>query len=107
MILDGSVTAVVTGGASGLGEATARRLAAHGVRVALFDMNEARGEALAAELGGVFCKVNVTSDADVDAGFAKSRAALGQERILVNCAGIATAARSRASSAPSSGSASM
>lgn len=93
MILDASVAAVVTGGASGLGEATARKLASLGVKVAIFDMNDVRGEALAAELGGVFCKVNVTSDADVDAGFAKARAAHGQERILVNCAGIATAAK--------------
>ena len=91
MKLDSSVSAVVTGGASGLGEATARLLASRGAKVAIFDMNEAKGEALAAELGGVFCKVNVTSDADVDAGFAKSRAAIGQERILVNCAGIANA----------------
>jgi NAD(P)-dependent dehydrogenase (short-subunit alcohol dehydrogenase family) len=91
MKLDSSVTAVVTGGASGLGEATARTLAAAGVRVALFDMNAERGEALAKELGGVFCKVNVTSDEDVDAGFARSREQLGQERILVNCAGIGNA----------------
>ena len=61
--------AVVTGGASGLGEATARALAAQGVKVAIFDMNEAKGEEVAREIGGVFCKVNVTSDADVDAGF--------------------------------------
>ncbi|NKF23968.1 SDR family NAD(P)-dependent oxidoreductase [Solimonas marina] len=91
MKLDASIAAVVTGGASGLGEATARALAAHGVKVALFDLNEEKGTALANELGGVFCKVNVTSDADVDAAFAKSRAAIGQERILVNCAGIANA----------------
>jgi len=83
--------AVVTGGASGLGAATARALAAKGAKVALFDMNEEKGEALAAELGGVFCKVNVTSEEDVDAGFAKARAAHGQERILVNCAGIGNA----------------
>ncbi len=91
MKLDSSVAAVVTGGASGLGAATARRLAAAGVKVALFDMNEEKGEALAKEIGGVFCKVNVTSDADVDAGFAKARAAHGQERILVNCAGTGNA----------------
>ena len=91
MKLDSSISAVVTGGASGLGEATARLLASHGVKVALFDMNEAKGEAVAKELGGVFCKVNVTSDADVDAGFAKARAAIGQERILINCAGTGNA----------------
>lgn len=91
MELSASISAVITGGASGLGAATARALAAKGVRVALFDMNAEKGEALAAELGGVFCKVNVTSDEEVDAGFAKARAAHGQERILVNCAGIGNA----------------
>ena len=91
MKLDSSISAVITGGASGLGEATARALAAKGVKVAIFDMNEAKGEAVAAEIGGVFCKVNVTSDADVDAGFEKARAAHGQERILVNCAGTGNA----------------
>ncbi|MDO8379111.1 SDR family NAD(P)-dependent oxidoreductase [Phenylobacterium sp.] len=88
MKLDSSISAVITGGASGLGAATARRLAAHGVKVALFDLNEELGEALAQELGGVFCKVNVTSSEEVDAAFAKARAAIGQERILVNCAGV-------------------
>ena len=91
MEIGASTPAVVTGGASGLGAATARALAAKGAKVAIFDMNEEKGEALAAELGGVFCKVNVTSEADVDAGFAKARAAHGQERILVNCAGIGNA----------------
>jgi NAD(P)-dependent dehydrogenase (short-subunit alcohol dehydrogenase family) len=91
MKLDSTIAAVVTGAASGLGEATARALAAQGVRVALFDLNETRGEEVAAEIGGVFCKVDVTSDAAVDAGFAKARAAHGQERILVNCAGTANA----------------
>jgi NAD(P)-dependent dehydrogenase (short-subunit alcohol dehydrogenase family) len=99
MELNASISAVVTGGASGLGAATARALAAKGVKVALFDMNVEKGEALAAELGGVFCKVNVTSDEEVDAGFEIARAAHGQERILVNCAGIGnaikTASRSR------------
>jgi NAD(P)-dependent dehydrogenase (short-subunit alcohol dehydrogenase family) len=89
--LDASVAAVVTGGASGLGAATARALAARGVKVALFDLNAASGEALARELGGTFCAVDVTSDAQVDAGFAQARAANGQERILVNCAGTGNA----------------
>jgi NAD(P)-dependent dehydrogenase (short-subunit alcohol dehydrogenase family) len=93
MKLDKSVAAVVTGGASGLGEATARALAAQGVRVALFDLNEERGEALAKEIGGVFCKVDVTSEEQVDAAFAKARAAHGQERILVNCAGTGNAVK--------------
>lgn len=99
MILDNTVSAVVTGGASGLGAATARALAAKGVKVAIFDLQKEKGEAIAAELGGVFCEVNVTDDASVDAGFAKARAAHGQERILVNCAGtgnaIKTASRSK------------
>ncbi len=85
--------AVVTGGASGLGEATARALAAAGVKVAIFDMNAVKGEAVAAEVGGVFCNVNVTSDDLVDAGFAVARAAHGQERILINCAGTGNAAK--------------
>ncbi|MCI3179775.1 3-hydroxy-2-methylbutyryl-CoA dehydrogenase [Caulobacter sp. CCUG 60055] len=93
MKLDSSVAAVVTGGASGLGEATARALAAQGVKVAIFDMNEERGEQVAKDIGGVFCKVNVTSDAEVDAGFEKARAAHGQERVLVNCAGVGNAAK--------------
>ncbi|NJC10042.1 NAD(P)-dependent dehydrogenase (short-subunit alcohol dehydrogenase family) [Polymorphobacter fuscus] len=87
------LSAVVTGGASGLGEATARALAAQGVKVAIFDMNAEKGEAVAADIGGVFCNVNVTSDESVDAGFAKARAAIGQERILINCAGTGNAAK--------------
>jgi NAD(P)-dependent dehydrogenase (short-subunit alcohol dehydrogenase family) len=90
MKLDGSIAAVVTGGASGLGEGSARALAAKGVKVALFDLNEERGEEIAREIGGVFCKVDVTSDDSVAAGFVKARAAHGQERLAVNCAGIAT-----------------
>lgn len=87
MRLNSEISAVVTGGASGLGEATARALAARGVKVAIFDLNVERGEALASELGGIFCEVNVTRDDSVDAGFERARAAHGQERILVNCAG--------------------
>lgn len=99
MKLDSSIAAVITGGASGLGAATARRLASHGVKVALFDLNTEYGEALAKEIGGVFCKVDVTSEEQVDAAFAAARAAHGQERILVNCAGtgysVKTASRDK------------
>nr|MCU0922225.1 SDR family oxidoreductase [Burkholderiaceae bacterium] len=91
MKLSSDISAIVTGGASGLGAATARRLARSGVKVALFDLNEAAGEALAKEIGGVFCKVDVTNEEQVDAGFAKARAAIGQERVLINCAGTGNA----------------
>ena len=91
MKIDNNIAAVITGGASGLGAATARLLASKGAKVALFDMNAEKGEEVAKEIGGVFCKVNVTSDEDVDAGFEKARAAHGQERILVNCAGVGNA----------------
>ena len=91
MKVDSSISAIVTGGASGLGAATARALAAHGVKVALFDLNEAKGEPLAGEIEGFFAKVDVTDEASVDAGFARARRAHGQERILVNCAGTGIA----------------
>ncbi|MBX7535570.1 SDR family NAD(P)-dependent oxidoreductase [Qipengyuania flava] len=91
MEVSSNTPAIVTGGASGLGAATARAIAAKGAKVAIFDMNEEKGNAMAEELGGVFCKVNVTSEEEVDAGFAKAREAHGQERILVNCAGIGNA----------------
>jgi len=85
--------AVVTGAASGLGEATARALAAKGARVAVFDRDVERGEKVAAEIGGIFCEVDVMSDEKVAAAFDKARAAHGQERILVNCAGVANAVK--------------
>src|SRR5438874_6908974 len=87
------VAAVVTGAASGLGEATARALAARGAKVAVFDRDASRGEQVAGEIGGIFCEVDVTSDEKVRAAFDKARAAHGQERILVNCAGVANAAK--------------
>jgi NAD(P)-dependent dehydrogenase (short-subunit alcohol dehydrogenase family) len=93
MELNHSIAAVVTGGASGLGEATARALAQAGVKVAIFDMNAAKGEAVAREIGGTFCSVNVTSEDSVVAGFKAARAAHGQERVLVNCAGTGNAYR--------------
>lgn len=93
MKIDSSISAVVTGGASGLGEATARALAAKGAKVAVFDMNAEGAEAVAADIGGIACVVDVTDEASVDAGFAKARNAHGQERVLVNCAGIAPAGK--------------
>lgn len=86
MRIDSSTAAVVTGGASGLGQATAEALAAAGVKVAIFDVNTDKGEAVASAIGGLFCKVDITSEESVVAGFAKARAAHGQERICVHCA---------------------
>jgi NAD(P)-dependent dehydrogenase (short-subunit alcohol dehydrogenase family) len=87
------VAAVVTGAASGLGEATARELARRGAKIAVFDRDTVRGEQVAGEIGGIFCEVDVASDEKVTAAFAKAREAHGQERILVNCAGVANAAK--------------
>ena len=91
MELNDKISAIITGGASGLGEATARELASLGVKVALFDLNAERGEKVASEIGGVFCECNVTDEASVDAAFEKARAANGQERIMINCAGTGIA----------------
>jgi NAD(P)-dependent dehydrogenase (short-subunit alcohol dehydrogenase family) len=86
MKVDSSVAAVVTGGASGLGKASAQALAAAGAKVAIFDINEAAGEAVAKEIGGVFCKVNIMDEKSAVEGFEKARKAHGQERVLVHCA---------------------
>lgn len=93
MHLSKDVVAIVTGGASGLGGATAEALAQRGVKVAIFDLNEAAGMAAAAKIGGRFYKCDVSQEASIDAAFAKARAELGQERILINCAGIGIAKR--------------
>ena len=82
--------AIVTGGASGLGEATARALAEAGVRVTLFDLNREQGEAVASVIGGLFVSVNVTDEESVRAGLDKAAEAHGEARILVNCAGISS-----------------
>lgn len=88
MKIDNSVSAVVTGGASGLGRASAEALAAAGAKVAIFDLNEAGGEAIAQAIGGMFCKVDITDEASVVSGFDKARTANGQERVVVHCAQI-------------------
>lgn len=86
MRIDAGTAAVVTGDASGLGRATAEALAASGVQVAIFDLNEERGQEVASAIGGLFCKVDITSEQSVVTGFEKARAAHGQERICVHCA---------------------
>ena len=83
--------AVVTGGASGLGAATARLLADRGAKVTLFDLNAEAGEAMAAEIGGLFSAVDVTNEDSVAAGLDAAEQAHGVGRILVNCAGVAPA----------------
>ncbi|MEM8878827.1 MAG: SDR family NAD(P)-dependent oxidoreductase [Pseudomonadota bacterium] len=85
--------AIVTGGGSGLGEATARALAKKGAKVTIFDINEDGGSAVAKDIGGGFARVDVSDHASVSAGLETARAAHGQERITVNCAGIAPPAK--------------
>jgi NAD(P)-dependent dehydrogenase (short-subunit alcohol dehydrogenase family) len=87
------VAAIVTGGASGLGGATAKMLADNGAKVAIFDLNEEIGQQKAKEIGGFFAKVNVADDASVAAALDAAEAAQGTARILVNCAGIAPAVK--------------
>lgn len=84
-----NIAAVITGGASGLGAATARRLSSVGAKVALFDLNREAGEAVAQEIGGIFAEVDVTDAAAVNAGLDAAEAAHGPARVLVCCAGIA------------------
>ena len=86
MKIDSATAAVVTGGASGLGRATAEALAAAGVKVAIFDINDALGEEVATSIGGLFVHVDITDEQSVVDGFAKARAAHGQERVAVHCA---------------------
>ena len=87
MRIDSSISAVVTGGASGLGLATVKALREAGAKVAIFDLNAEAGEKAAAETGATFCQANVLDDASLDAAFDKARSANGQERILISCAG--------------------
>jgi NAD(P)-dependent dehydrogenase (short-subunit alcohol dehydrogenase family) len=85
-------SAIVTGGASGLGEATARLLSERGARVVLLDMNDTAGEALAKEIGGIFVHADVSNPEEVIAGVEAAKE-LGPLRSLVNCAGIGSASR--------------
>ncbi len=88
-----NVPAVVTGGASGLGEGAARALAAAGAKVAIFDLNEERGQQTAEELGGIFVRCDVSSAESAEAAFAAAREVHGACGIAVNCAGIAPAGK--------------
>ena len=92
MRIDG-MPALVTGGASGLGAATARALARAGAKVAILDLNDDKGEAVAAEIGGRYFRCDVAEPDGAAAAIRLAEAAHGVARILVNCAGIGTAAR--------------
>ncbi|MBD3655899.1 MULTISPECIES: SDR family NAD(P)-dependent oxidoreductase [Marinobacter] len=88
-----NVAAIVTGGASGLGEGAARALASAGCKVAILDLQKERGEQVAADIGGIFVECDVSSAASAEAAITAAREAHGPCGIAVNCAGIATASR--------------
>lgn len=85
-------SAIVTGGASGIGAASARRLASLGAKVVVADLQEDAGAALATEIGGAFCKVDVTDTDDIIAATEMAKS-MGPVRVLVNSAGIGWAQR--------------
>lgn len=87
------LAAIVTGAASGLGEATARALAANGAKVALFDMNMEAAQKVADDIGGLALECNVSDAQSAEAAFAAARDAHGPARIVVSCAGIAPASK--------------
>jgi len=92
MKIDG-VAAIVTGGASGLGAGTAKRLAAAGAKVTVFDLNADLGRTTAEEIGSHFCAVDVTEEAAVQGAIEEAEGLHGRARILVNCAGLAPPAK--------------
>jgi NAD(P)-dependent dehydrogenase (short-subunit alcohol dehydrogenase family) len=92
--------AIVTGGASGLGGATASALAAAGAKVAVFDVQDELGNAKAKELGGLYVKTNVADGPNVEASVKTVVEKLGAPRVVVNCAGIGRAARTISKSGP-------
>lgn len=100
MQISENTVVTVSGGASGLGGAVAETFAAAGAKVGIFDLNEEAGQAMAEKLGGAFAKVDVSDAASVAEGFKTLRAALGQERVMVNCAGIAPAAKTQSKGEP-------
>ncbi len=85
--------AIVTGGASGLGAATAQTLAQQGMKIALFDLNEDAGAAHASATGGSFFKVDVADPVSVTGALDATQSSLGVPRVLINCAGIGPAAK--------------
>jgi NAD(P)-dependent dehydrogenase (short-subunit alcohol dehydrogenase family) len=87
------IAALITGGASGLGGATARALAAKGAKVAILDMNKDLGEKVAGEIGGIFVNCDVTNTDDVTAAIKQAAEAHGTARIIINCAGVGTPAK--------------
>lgn len=88
MQLNSNISAIVTGGASGLGEATARALCGKGVKTTIFDLNQEAGEKLAKEIGALFVECDISNEDSVNQAFKMARETNGQERILINCAGI-------------------
>lgn len=93
MQLGTDIAAIVSGGASGLGAATARALAERKAKVAVLDLDAANGEAVAREIGGLFVRCDVTDEGSVDEALATARKHHGQERVLATCAGIAIGKR--------------
>ncbi|WP_370401650.1 3-hydroxyacyl-CoA dehydrogenase [Sulfitobacter sp. JB4-11] len=95
-----TTAAVITGGASGLGEATARHFAAQGAKVTLLDRDTTRGPAVAEEIGGFFCETDVTSEASVQSAIDTAQDRMGALTAAVNCAGVAIAAKTTGRDGP-------
>jgi NAD(P)-dependent dehydrogenase (short-subunit alcohol dehydrogenase family) len=96
----GNVGAIVTGGGSGLGAATARALAQRGAKVACLDVNLEGAEEIAAEIGGIGLKADVANESEAQAAIEKAEGKHGVARILINCAGIGTPARTISKKGP-------
>ena len=99
MQLDG-IAAIITGGGSGLGAATARAFAAKGAKVSVLDVRKEHAEGVAAEIKGIALEADVSKEDQVKAAIAKAEAAHGIARVLVNCAGVGTASRTLGKNGP-------